>query len=202
MTIQSNNTKIRVIACGALAREILTISELNQQTKIDLDCLPALWHNNPEKIAPGVKDAIKKARAEGFTNIFIAYADCGTGGALDKVCRQENVKRLSGAHCYSFFSGNLAFEKNWGSDMTAFFLTDFLARQFDTLIIEPYKLKTHPELIDIMFSNYTKLIYLAQTKDAALENKAIQAAKFLGLEYEYRFTGYGDLTKELIDIQQ
>lgn len=200
MEKQSNNTRIRVIACGALAREILAVSELNELTKIDLDCLPALWHNNPEKIGPGVKAAIKKARLEGFSDIFIAYADCGTGGALDKVCAEENVKRLQGPHCYSFFSGNPDFEKNWENDMSAFFLTDFLARQFNTLIIEPYKLKTHPELIEMMFSNYTKLIYLAQTKDIALESKAVEAAKFLGLQYEYRFTGYGDLTNELIDI--
>lgn len=200
MMKQSNNTKIRVIACGALAREILAVSELNELAQIDLDCLPALWHNNPEKIGPGVEAAIKKARADGFTDIFIAYADCGTGGALDKICKQENVKRIDGPHCYSFFSGNLEFEKGWDNDMSAFFLTDFLARQFNTLIVEPYKLKTHPELIEMMFSNYTKLIYLAQTKDLALEEKALNAANFLGLEYEYRFTGYGDLTKQLVDL--
>lgn len=200
MEKQSNNTRIRVIACGALAREILAVSELNELTQIDLDCLPALWHNSPEKIGPGVKAAIKKARAEGFSDIFIAYADCGTGGDLDKVCAEEGVKRLQGPHCYSFFSGNTDFEKNWEKDMSAFFLTDFLARQFDTLIIEPYKLRTHPELIEMMFSNYTKLIYLAQTEDIALESKAVEAAKFLGLQYEYRFTGYGELTNELIDI--
>lgn len=202
MVKQSSNTKIRVISCGALAREILAVSELNELTQIDLDCLPALWHNNPEKIAPGVKSAIKKARSEGFTDIFIAYADCGTSGALDKVCTEENVKRLHGPHCYSFFSGNQDFEKGWDNDMSSFLLTDFLARQFDTLIIEPYKLKTHPELIEMMFANYTKLIYLAQTKDSGLERNAEDAAKFLGLEYEYRFTGYGDLTNELVDIRQ
>lgn len=202
MIEQCNNTKVRVIACGALAREILAISKLNALTQIDLDCLPALWHNTPEKIGPGVRSAIKNARKEGFTDIFIAYADCGTGGDLDKVCREENVKRIEGPHCYSFFSGANSFEKNGNNDMTAFFLTDFLVRQFRTLIIEPYKLKEHPELIEMMFSNYTKLIYLAQTKDAALEEKALDAAEFLGLEYEHRFTGYGDLANEIIDLQQ
>lgn len=200
MKKQSGSKKIRVIACGALAREILAVSELNELTQIDIDCLPALWHNNPEKIAPGVKSAIEKARTEGFTEIFVAYADCGTAGDLDKVCKSEDVKRLHGPHCYSFFSGNQSFENKWDNDMSAFFLTDFLARQFDTLIIEPYKLRTHPELIEMIFSNYTKLIYLAQTKDEGLEKEAEKAAEFLGLEYEYRFTGYGDLAKELIDL--
>jgi hypothetical protein len=199
---QSNNTKIRVIACGALAREILAVSKLNELTQIDLDCLPAQWHNNPEKISPGVKAAIKRARTEGFTDIFIAYADCGTGGELDRVCKDENVKRLRGPHCYSFFSGNLEFQNRWDNDMSAFFLTDFLARQFETLIIDTYKLKTHPELVEMMFSNYSKLIYLAQTNDVNLEEKAKDAAKFLGLEYEYRFTGYGDLSKELNELEQ
>lgn len=202
MSKQSISSKIRVIACGALAREVIAVSNLNKLTQIDVKCLPAIWHNHPEKIAPGVKDAIIKARKDGFTEIFVAYAECGTMGQLDKVCLEEGVERISGPHCYSFFSSNDKFEKQWDDDMTCFFLTDFLARQFETFFIKPYKLDTHPELIEMMFSNYTKLIYLAQTKDTELEKKALKAADFLGLEYEYRFTGYGDLADELINLER
>lgn len=193
---------IRIIACGALAREILAVNDLNDLTRFDVKCLPAIWHNHPEKIAPGVKEAINSARDDGFEHIFVAYADCGTGGLLDAVCDAEGVGRIAGPHCYSFFAGNDLFEKNWDDDMSSFFLTDFLARQFDTFIIKPYKLDTHPELIEMMFQHYTKLIYLAQTHDLKLQEDAKRAADFLGLEYEFRFTGYGDLASSLLKTSQ
>lgn len=202
MNDHATKNSIRVIACGALAREILAVNELNALTQLDVKCLPAIWHNHPEKIAPGVKEAICSAREEGFEQIYVAYADCGTGGLLDIVCDEENVERIQGPHCYSFFAGNDLFEKKWDDDMTSFFLTDFLARQFDTFITKPYKLDKHPELIEMMFHRYTKLIYLAQTEDPKLQEEAKRAAEFLGLEYEYRFTGYGDLTTSLIDAAQ
>lgn len=199
MSDHATTKSIRVIACGALAREILAVNELNTLTQFDVKCLPAIWHNHPEKIAPGVKEAIRSARDEGFEQIYVAYADCGTGGLLDVVCEEESVQRIQGPHCYSFFAGNEKFEKKWDDDMTSFFLTDFLARQFDTFITKPYKLDKHPELIEMMFHRYTKLIYLAQTEDLKLQDDAKRAADFLGLEYEYRFTGYGDLTTSLLE---
>lgn len=189
--------KVHVIACGAIAREILAITELNRLDHVELTCLPAIWHAYPEKIAPGVREAIRKARAEGAGNIFIAYADCGTGGLLDKVIAEEGVARLSGPHCYSFFAGNEQFAATWEENITAFFLTDFLARQFEAFVIEPLGLDRHPELKDMYFSNYTKLVYLSQFEDEALKAKARAAADYLGVAYEYRFTGYGDLATEL-----
>ena len=188
---------IRVIGCGALAREILAVCEANGLTHVDLTCLPAIWHNHPERIAPGVRCAIQEARQQGFERIFIAYADCGTGGLLDAVCREEGVERIDGPHCYSFFTGNDRFASG-DDDIDAFFLTDFLARQFDAFIAEPLGLKRHPELRDMYFGNYRKLIYLSQKEDPELQEKAKQAAAFLRLRYEYRFTGYGDLTAELL----
>ncbi|MGB3814412.1 MAG: DUF1638 domain-containing protein [Shinella sp.] len=189
--------KVRVIACGAIAREILAIRQTNGLDHIDLLCLPAIWHAHPEKIAPGVEKAITEARAEGFSRIFVGYADCGTGGLLDRVCEREGVERIAGPHCYSFFAGNEAFAAK-DDDVTSFFLTDFLARQFRAFVIEPLGLDRHPQLKEMYFGNYTKVVYLSQIEDAALQQKAKEAADYLGLAYEYRFTGYGDLTGELL----
>lgn len=189
--------KVRVIACGAIAREVLAIREANGLQHIDLLCLPAIWHAHPEKIAPGVEKAVEEARAEGFSRIFVGYADCGTGGLLDRVCERLGVERIAGPHCYSFFAGNDAFAAN-EDDVTSFFLTDFLARQFRAFVIEPLGLDRHPQLKDMYFGNYTKLVYLSQVEDEALQQKAKEAADYLGLTYEYRFTGYGDLTAELM----
>jgi hypothetical protein len=187
---------IRVIGCGAIAREILAICEANGLDHIDLICLPAIWHNYPERIAPGVRDAIRQARITGFEHIYIAYADCGTAGTLDRVCEEEGVERIAGPHCYSFFAGNDKFAQ-WDDDIDAFFLTDFLARQFDTFVVGPLGLRKHPELRDVYFGNYRKLVYLSQQEDPALQQKAREAAELLGLQYEYRFTGYGDLAEAL-----
>ncbi|QRI65352.1 DUF1638 domain-containing protein [Shinella sp. PSBB067] len=189
--------KVRVIACGAIAREVLAIRDTNGLGHIDLQCLPAIWHAHPEKIAPGVEKAIEEARAEGFSRIFVGYADCGTGGLLDKVCERHGVERIAGPHCYSFFAGNEAFAAK-DDDVTSFFLTDFLARQFRAFVIEPLGLHRHPQLKDMYFGNYTKLVYLSQIEDEALQRKAKEAADYLGLVYEYRYTGYGDLTGELL----
>lgn len=189
--------KVRVIACGAIAREIIAIRDANGLGHIDLLCLPAIWHAHPEKIAPGVEKAIEEARAEGFSRIFVGYADCGTGGLLDRVCEKLGVERIAGPHCYSFFAGNDAFAAR-DDDVTSFFLTDFLARQFRAFVIEPLGLDRHPQLKDMYFSNYTKLVYLSQVEDEALQRRAKEAADYLGLAYEYRFTGYGDLTGALL----
>ena len=188
---------IRVIACGAIAREVLAICEANNLGHIDLMCLPAIWHVYPQKIAPGMRDAIAKAKAEGFKRIFIGYAECGTQGELDKICEEEGIERIGGPHCYAFFSGTEKFLAETENEFTAFYLTDLLARQFETFVIEPMKFEQHPELIKMVFGNYTKIVYLAQTHDEALQTKAEWAANYLGLDYEYRYTGYGDLTTAL-----
>ena len=185
-----------IIACGALAREILAVIEANRLDHIELVCLPALLHNRPERIPEAVRQAIREARPE-FERIFIAYADCGTGGALDRVLAEEGAARLPGAHCYAFCSGIEAFAARGDDDMRAFFLTDFLARQFDTLIIEGLGLDRHPELRDSYFGNYRTLVYLSQTVDADLTERARAAAARLGLEFEHRHVGYGDLATEI-----
>ncbi len=194
----ANSEKVKVIACGAIAREIVDICQQRGLDHIDLTCLPAIWHIRPEKIAPGLKEKISQARNDGFVQIFIGYAECGTKGEIDKICAEEQISRLPGPHCYAFYTGVEKFMDTGDDDITSFYLTDLIARQFEAFIIEPMKFDKHPELIPMMFGNYKKLVYLAQTNDDELQAKAQWAANYLGLEYEYRFTGYGDLEPELV----
>jgi hypothetical protein len=194
---RSTREKVHVIACGAIAREILAVCRQHGLAHIDLNCLPAIWHAYPQKIVPGLEKAVAEARRAGFEKIFFAYADCGTGGEIDRLCEREGIARIEGPHCYSFFAGNDAFAAKADEDLFSFFLTDFLARQFEAFVIEPLGLDRHPQLKEMYFGNYRKLVYLSQEEDHALQAKARVAADFLGLEYEYRLTGYGDLTKAL-----
>ncbi|CAN7341454.1 DUF1638 domain-containing protein [Neorhizobium tomejilense] len=197
---RSTREKVHVIACGAIAREILAVSRQQGLGHIDLNCLPAIWHAYPQKIVPGLEKAVAEAREAGFEKIFFAYADCGTGGDIDRLCAREGIARIEGPHCYSFFAGNDAFAAKADEDLFSFFLTDFLARQFEAFVIEPLGLDRHPQLKDMYFGNYRKLVYLSQEEDKVLQEKARGAADYLGLEYEYRFTGYGDLTQALRSV--
>jgi len=194
----SDPASLRIIACGMIAREILAVNEQLGFDHIDLKCLPAEYHHHPERIAPEMDKAIIQARQEGFENIFVGYADCGTGGELDRVCAKHGVERIAGTHCFSFYMGNGHYEKADGEYLTTFFITDFLARHFEAFMKRPLGLDRHPELLEIYFANYTRALYIAQTKDADLERKAREAATFMGLEYEYRYTGYGDLKTEIM----
>jgi hypothetical protein len=187
---------VLLIACGALAREIVDLIERNRWSAFDVTCLPAKWHNTPQLIAPGVREKIRAAKGR-YKAIYVLYGDCGTGGLLDQVLQEEGVERIEGPHCYSFFSGNDRFAKTAEDDLTAFYLTDYLARHFDKLIWQGLGMDKHPELLPLYFGNYTKIIYLAQTRDEDLAKKAMAAARKLGLAYEYRFTAYGDLETEL-----
>ena len=188
--------RVLLIACGALAHEILTLKRLNGWNHMDLTCLPAKLHLYPDKITEAVAEAVEKSRAA-YDHIFVVYADCGTGGQLQAKCDALGVEMIEGPHCYSFFEGNDAFAARGDDDMRAFFLTDFLVRQFDAFVWKPMGLDRHPELRDMIFGNYTTLIYQAQTENPALVRKARACADRLGLTFEYRFTGYGDLEKSL-----
>ena len=181
-----------LIACGALAREVVDVIRLNGWTHFSVTCLPAIWHNTPDKIPDGVRRKIDEARGQ-YDRILVLYGDCGSGGLLDQVLEEEGVERIDGPHCYAFYSGVESFLAEADADPTCFYLTDYLARHFDRLIIEVLGIDRHPELLPSYFGNYTTLIYLAQTEDKALEAKAKAAAERLGLAYRYHFTGYGEL---------
>jgi len=184
--------RILLIACGALAREILDLRKANGWSHLDLTCLPAIWHNYPERIADGVREAVAKHRPH-YDDIKIVYADCGTGGVLERTCAELGVEMIAGPHCYSFFEGNARFSEIAEDEITAFYLTDFLARQFDAFVWRPLGLDRHPELGEMYFGHYEKLVYLAQIEDPALTARAQEIADRMGLRFERRLTGYGDL---------
>lgn len=190
----TSGDQVLLLACGALAHEVLALINANGWTHITLHCLPAILHNRPERIAPAVEAAIAE-RGAGFERIFVVYADCGTGGALRATCDRLGVEMVAGPHCYAFFDGLDRFAAR--GEVTAFYLTDFLARQFDAFVWQPLGLDRHPELREMYFGNYERLIYLAQTDDPALVAKARDCAARLGLAFETRFTGYGDLAPAL-----
>ena len=190
--------RVMLIACGALAREILAITKGHGWDHMDLTCLPAILHNSPDKITDAVLACVAKHR-DSYQNIFIVYADCGTGGRLQAACDEMGVEMIAGPHCYSFFEGNDHFANEYADEITAFYLTDFLVRQFDAFFWKPMGLDRHPELRDLYFTHYTTLVYQAQTDDPALTEKAKVCAQRLGLAFERRYTGYGDLELALRD---
>ncbi|SOC12385.1 uncharacterized protein DUF1638 [Rhodobacter sp. JA431] len=191
--------RVLLIACGALAREILALKAANGWDHLDLTCLPANLHLYPERITAAVEAAVAKHRAA-YETIYIVYADCGTGGQLQAKCAELGVEMVPGPHCYAFFEGNDTFAAHAETEVTAFYLTDFLVRQFEAFVWKPMGFDRHPDLIPMMFGNYEKLVFLAQTNDPALDAKAEEAAKRLNLAYERRFTGYGDLAVALAAV--
>ena len=186
--------RVLIIACGALAREILDLRDANGWSHLDLTCLPAIYHNTPDKIVPAIRDSVA-AHRDSYEAIYVAYADCGTGGLLEAACRDLDVEMIAGPHCYSFFEGTETFAAR--DEITAFYLTDFLVRQFDAFVWKPLGLDRHPELRDMYFGHYDRLVYQAQTNDPALTALAETCADRLGLRFERRFTGYGDLATRL-----
>ena len=189
--------RTQVIACGALAREIVEMIRVNDWRALSVTCLPAIWHNTPAKIPEGVRAKIREARAQGYERVMVAYGDCGTGGLLDQVLTEEGVERIGGPHCYAFYEGVESFARQAEADPTCFYLTDYLARHFERLIITGLGIDRHPELLSDYFGNYTKIVYLAQTEDEDLTARAKAAAARLGLDFEIRHTGYGELSEFL-----
>lgn len=192
----SGNGRILLVACGAIAREVLAVIRGNGWDHIDLTCLPAILHNSPEKITDAVRKTVSD-RSGAYDRTYVLYADCGTGGLLQKACEELGIEMLAGPHCYSFFEGNDRFASHADDEITAFYVTDFLVRQFDAFVVRPLGLDRHPELRDMYFGNYEKLVYQAQTEDPELDEKAKNCAKILGLAYERRGTGLGDLKTSL-----
>jgi hypothetical protein len=193
-----------VLGCGALVYDLLRLIENNPSLsdKVKLQCLPASWHNKPQLIAPGVDEYLAE-HGDLYEEVYIAYADCGTGGELDRVLEKYNAKRIGGAHCYEFFAGSEAFQEMSEQELGTFYLTDYLVKNFQRIMIKGLGLDRYPELFDVYFANYKKLVYLAQTENAKLQKDAEQYAKDFGFEYEYKLvgTGYLDCVFEEIEIK-
>ncbi|MBA2741929.1 MAG: DUF1638 domain-containing protein [Actinobacteria bacterium] len=193
---EAERPEVLILACGAIAREVLAVIELNGWTHVTVRCLPGKLHSTPAKIAPAVDAKLRELKGD-YERIFVAYADCGTAGELDKVLDVHGVERLPGAHCYGFFAGNDAWQIMHDAEPATFYLTDFLARHFDSLVVKSLKLDRHPELKPLIFGNYKRLVYLAQTDNPDLVERARKAADYLGVTFEQRRTGYGELLPSL-----
>jgi len=196
LDLSGQNGRVLLLACGALAHEILTLIKINDWGHMDLKCLPANLHLYPDRIPTEVEKSVLKHR-DAYDDIFVVYADCGTGGLLLKKCKELGVEMVEGPHCYSFFETNEAFASLPEDECTAFYLTDFLVRQFDAFVWKPMGLDRHPQLLEMYFGNYEKLVYQAQTNQPDLDKKAAEIATRMGLKFERRFTGYGDLQTTL-----
>lgn len=197
--------RVLVVACGALAKElrylISSFEHEGNSPAIDLECLPAKLHNRPELIPEAVQKRVRAAR-DRYRTILVGYADCGTGGLLDKVCREEGVERLPGPHCYELYAGAEAFAQLQEQELGTLYLTDYLVRHFERLILEGLGILDHPELQDVYFNNYTRLVYLSQESDPDLDRLARQAADRLGLRFEKVVAGYGGLVDALVEIRE
>jgi hypothetical protein len=191
--------RVLVIACGALAREITALKRASGWSALDVTCLPPELHNRPERIPAAVRSAICAARAR-YERIFVAYADCGTGGALDRMLAEEGVERLPGAHCYEFFATSAVFAALADAEPGTFYLTDFLVRHFERLVVVGLGIDRHPQLASEYFRHYRRVVYLAQLPDAQLVRQAHAIAARLGLAYEQRASGYGDLATSLTEV--
>ena len=187
--------RVLVVGCGALARELVALTDT--LPGVDVACLPPELHNRPEKIPVRVRDRVNQARRDGYERVFVAYADCGTGGLLDPVLHDLGVERLAGAHCYEFFAGRTDFARLADEEPATFWLTDFLARNFERLVIRGLGIDRHPELERMYFGNYRRVVYLSQTDDPDLLARARRAAERLGLEFEHRHTGMGELATSI-----
>jgi hypothetical protein len=188
--------KILVIACGAIARELVGIKKLNQWHHIDFQCLPPELHNTPDQLPAAVKAKIE-SQSERYKDIFVAYADCGTGGALDKVLDEYGIERIPGAHCYEFFTGSDQFNAIAEAEPGSFYLTDFLVRHFDRLVVKGLGMDRLPQLIPVYFSNYKRVVYLAQSESEELQAMARDHANYLGLDYQYHHCGNNPLSRLL-----
>ena len=191
---------VNVIACGALANELVALKTLNNWDHFNIDCLPAKYHSTPELIPDAVRKKIQSIHSKNDGQILVAYGDCGTGGLLDVVLEESGATRLPGAHCYQFFAGHDVFNDLHEAELGTFYLTDFLAQHFETYVWKALGLDRKPELLEMYFGNYKKVVYLAQTENHELNQKAEECAKRLCLNYERIFTGYGEMETELQTI--
>jgi Protein of unknown function (DUF1638) len=185
-----------VIACGALAHEIAALRRLNGWEALDVQCLPPELHNHPDQIPGRVREAIAAARSR-YAKIFVAYADCGTGGRLDALLQGEGIERLPGAHCYEFYATAQRFAELHEQEPGTFYLTDFLVRHFERLVAKTLGLDRHPQLIAEYFRNYRRVVYLVQDRANSDIEHARAIAERLGLEFSVLETGYGELESSL-----
>tara|TARA_B100000676_G_C18037301_1_gene822552 strand:+ start:631 stop:1305 length:675 start_codon:yes stop_codon:yes gene_type:complete len=196
VTSSTMSPNVLVIACGAIAHEVMALKRANGWGHMKVQCLPADLHNRPERITPAVEAKLDQL-ADKFDQVFVAYADCGTGGLLDALLEERGIERITGAHCYEFFAGAQQFADLSDEEPGTLYLTDFLARNFERLLIRGLGIEKHPELESLYFGNYSRVVYLEQRPNPECEASARAAAERLGLTFEHRRTGFGQLEVSL-----
>jgi hypothetical protein len=188
--------RLLVLACGALAREVLAIVQANGWEHVEVRHLPPKLHATPRRIPRALEEALQEATGS-YDRVFVAYADCGTTGGIDEVCERYGATRLEGAHCYAVYAGLAEWDALQEEEPGTFYLTDFFVRNFDSFVGRPLGLDRYPELICDILGNYRRVVYLAQIDDPDLRERAEECAASLGLEFEFRQTDYGRLAPSL-----
>ena len=191
---------VLVIACGALGRELHALRQANGWDHLRIRCLDPALHLRPAEIAPRLRCELERAHGQ-YARIFIGYADCGSYGGIDRLLADfPGVERLPGLHCYDVFAGAERIERLAEEEPGTFYVTDFLVRFFDRLVVQTLDLERHPELLGAFFGNYRRLVYLSQTRDPELLAEAKEAATRLGLEFTHLHTGYGALDAQVARV--
>lgn len=190
------NKTVLLISCGALAQELVQIVRRNEWRHVKIQCLSPELHNQPDKLPSAVRAQLEENNGL-FEHVFVAYGDCGTGGKLDAVLQEFGVERLPGVHCYEFFTGSATFRGIAEAEAGSYYLTDFLARHFERIVIQGLGLDKRPELRDLYFGNYRRLVFLSQTDDSQLLARAKAHAAYLGLQFEYHYTGLNRVADQL-----
>jgi Protein of unknown function (DUF1638) len=188
--------RLLVLACGALAREVLAIVQANGWQHVEVRHLPPELHATPRRIPRALEETLQEATGS-YDRVFVAYADCGTTGGIDEVCERYGATRLEGAHCYAVYAGLAEWDALQEEEAGTFYFTDFFVRNFDSFVGRPLGLDRYPELIRDILGNYRRVVYLAQKDDPDLRERAEECAASLGLEFEFRQTGYGRLAPSL-----
>ncbi|MCY3814515.1 MAG: DUF1638 domain-containing protein [Gammaproteobacteria bacterium] len=197
---QPRPAPVLVIACGALGRELHALRQANGWDHLRIRCLDAALHLRPQGIAPRLRVELERAQGQ-YARVFVGYADCGSYGGIDRVLADfPGVERLPGLHCYDVFAGAERIEHLAEEEPGTFYLTDFLVRFFERLVVETLDLDGHPELAEAFFGNYRRVVYLSQTRDEELLTEARTAATRLGLEFTHVHTGYGALDAQVARI--